>query len=173
MTASFPGEFARLVPRNLVAQKLFSKTFVYVEKHDTFHLQFIDRTGEPFLASSEPIEESTEYDPYLGTDDGDSQFKGIQHSGHFVLSFDGTRAPQMPHLGWRVGKGTSKSPAHRGVDLLLAKPGDILSKSLASVHLFFRFHLRSGFLMVRGGSTKTLVEFRNGDLWERLGYKEE
>ena len=174
MTTVFSGDFARLVPRNQVAQMLFSQTFVYVEKNDTFHLQFIDRTGsEPFPGSGEPVEESTEYETSPDTDTEDPRFKSIQNSGHFVLSFDKNRAPEMPHLGWRVGKGTSKSPVHRGVDLLLAKPGDILSKSLASVHMLFRFNLRSGFLMLRGGSLKASVEFKMGSVWEKLEYKEE
>lgn len=174
MTDSFTGDFARLVPRNHVAQMLFSKTFVHVEKNGKFHLQFIHHTAcEPFLATSEPVEESTEYETHPDTETEDFRFKRMQHSGHFVLSFDKNREPQMPHLGWRVGKGTSKSPANRGVDLLLAKPGDILGKSLASVHMLFRFNMKSGFLMLWGGSPKAPVEFKMGGIWIKLEYNKE
>lgn len=116
MATSFTGDFARLVPRNHVAQMLFSETFVYVDKKDTFHLQFIEHTGsEPFIASSEPVEESTEYETYPDTDTEDPRFQSVPHSGHFILSFDLNRTPEVPHLGWRVGKGTSKSPTNRGL----------------------------------------------------------
>lgn len=173
MAASFNGDFARLVPYNHLAQMLFSETVAYVDKNDTFHLQFINRTvTEPFRKSSEPVEESTEYDTY-DTDTETSRFKNIQHSGHFVLSFTAERAPEMPHLGWRVGKGTGKMSVNRGVDLLLAKPGDILSKSLASIHLLLLFNPKSGFLMLKGASTKAIVEFKTGGMWEKLEYGEQ
>ena len=100
MTTAFSSDFARLVPRDQVAQMLFLQTFVYVEKNDTFHLQLIDRTGsEPFPGSGEPVEESTEHETSPDTDTEESRFKRIQNPGHFVLSFDKNRAPKMPHLG--------------------------------------------------------------------------
>lgn len=146
----------------------------YVDKSDTFHSRFIERTGDRrFRASSEAVEESTEYETYPDTDTENPPFTSIQHTGHFVLLFDDKRAPEMPHLGWRVGKGKSKSPTNRGVDLLLAKSGDILGKSLASTHMLFRFNLGSGFLMLSAGSLKVPAEFKSGGIWEKLEYKEE
>lgn len=173
-TSTFNGDFARLVPRSHLAQLLFSETFVYVEKKDTFHLRFIDRTGrESDPPDTEPLEDSTEYDTYPDTDAEDPRLRSIQHSGHFVLSFNKSRAPSLPNVGWRVGKGTSKSPANRGVDLLLARPRDVLSKPLASMHMLFRFNLKSGFLMLKAASQKSPVEFKIGGAWEKLEYNKE
>lgn len=174
MAASFTGNFARLVPRNRVAQILFSRTVVYVDKNDIFHLRFIDRgVTEQLQVSSEPVEESTDYDTSPDTESEHSLLHSAQHAGHFVLSFQKDRSPEMPHLGWRVGKGTSKSPVNRDVDLLLARPGDIMSRSLASIHMLFIFNPRSGFLMLRAGSTKAPVEFKMGGTWEKLEYNEQ
>ena len=174
MASDFNGDFARLVPRNSLAQVLFSKTWLFVEKNDTFHLQFMTRTGdEPSRASSEPVEESTEYETYPDTDGEDSQLKGMQNSGHFIFSFNEKRAPEMPHLGWRIGRGTSKSISNRNVDLLLAKPRGILSKSLASIHMLIRFNLRSGFLILKGGSPKAPVEIKIGTTWKVLEHGRE
>ena len=36
MADTFNGDFARLVPRNQVAQRLFSATYIYVEENKTF-----------------------------------------------------------------------------------------------------------------------------------------
>lgn len=171
--SNFSGHFARLTPRNHVAQLLFSETFIFVEKNDTFHLRLMDRTGgAPAEESCEAVEESTDYD--TSPDDRTTETtRTIQHTGHFILSFDQNRLPEMPHLGWRVGRGSNKSPANRGVDLLLSRPGDILSKSLASVHMLFRFNPRSGFLMLVGGSSKVEVEYKVHGVWESLGFQEQ
>lgn len=172
MSTAFNGDFARLVPRNYAAQVLFSHTVIYLGKNETFHLRFIE-VIEPFRASSEPVEDSTEYDTDPNTDAEDSRFKSIVQAGHFVLSFHQDRTAEFPHLGWRVGKGSGKSPGNRGVDLLLAKPGDHLSKPLAGIHMVLLFNLRSGFLMLRGGSKKVPVEFKAGGTWEKLEYRED
>ena len=173
-SSGFTGAFAKLVPHNSIAQKLYSKTYIYVKDKDTFHLQFMKCTDEDrSRGSSEPVESSTEYetdqeaDPKGSGPDGDTQF------GHFVLSFDGQRLPEMPHLGWRVGRGTRKCPANRGVDLMLAPPRHKLGKSLASIHLVFRFNRQSGFLMLRGGSPKVPVEYNKNGVWEKLVFKQE
>ncbi len=174
MNNAFNGDFARLVPRNRVAQVLFSDIVVYVEHNETFHLRFIERdVKQSPRTSSEPVEESTEYDTYPETDSEDSRVKTIEQAGHFVLSFHEDRTAELPHLGWRAGKGSGKLPANRGVDLLLAKPGDILSKSLAAIHMVLLFNLRSGFLMLRAGSQKTPIEFKVGGKWEKLEYQEQ
>ncbi len=171
---SFNGDFAKLVPRNHVAQRLFSATRIYVEKNDTFHLQFIDPTDSgPVPTLDQPVESSTDYDTHPDTDIEGSGVNSIQALGHFVLSFHKDRSPAMPRLGWRVGRGNSKSPANRGVDLLLAKPGDNLGRSLASIHMIFRFNLESGFLMLMGGSQKVPVEYNLNGIWEKLEYREE
>ena len=164
MATAFYGNFARLVPRNRVAQRLFSETWLFVDENNTFHLRFMDRTGsERLVGPEEPVESSTEYETAASADDEDSPL----NYGHFVFSFAERRAPEMPHVGWRVGRGAGKLP-NRNVDLLLAKPRDNLGKSLASVHMLFYFNLRSGFLMLKAGSPKASVQFRIGTTWNVL-----
>lgn len=173
MASTFSGDFARLTPSNHVAQRLFSKTFIHVEKNDEFHLRFMSLTDrQPLTASDEPVESSTDYDTHPDSDTEDPGARGTQRFGYFILSFDKERRPEMPHLGWRVGKGTGKF-TNRDVDFLLARPGDFMSKSLAAVHMIFRFNLESGFLMVRGGSAKVSVEYNVSDTWKELKLNEE
>lgn len=173
MADTFNGDFARLVPRNQTAQRLFSATCIYVEENKTFHLRFLQRNNASSkmpTTSDEPVESSTDYDSQL---EGEIEGLQMEDSGYFVLSFDQEREPEFPHLGWRVGRGAGKSPANRGVDLLLSKPGDYLSRSLASIHMIFHFNRRSGLLMLKGGSHKVPVEYRLGDKWVKLEYDEE
>lgn len=173
MADTFNGDFARLVPRNQIAQRLFSATYIYVEENKTFHLRFLqwnDANKEIPTASDEPVESSTDYDSQI---EGEAEGFQIKSSGCFILSFDQEREPEYPHLGWRVGRGAGKSPANRGVDLLLSKPGDSLSRSLAFIHMIFHFNQRSGLLMLKGGSHKVPVEYRLSDKWIKLEYDEE
>lgn len=68
MAETFNGDFARLVPRNQVAQRLFSTTYIYVEENKTFHMRFLQRniiSSEMLIASEEPVESSTDYDSQL------------------------------------------------------------------------------------------------------------
>ena len=174
MAGAFNGDFAILTPRNHLAQLLFSETYVSIEKNDTFHFRFMKRTGSGWRpVSDEPVESSTDYDTHVDTDTEESIDKGIQHTGHFVLSFNGERSPELPHLGWRVGRGTSKLPPNRNVDFLLAKPGDNRGKSLANIHMVFRFNRMSGFLMLKGGSEKVPVEYNINGVWGKLEHEEE
>ncbi|MCJ1402329.1 hypothetical protein MMC11_005549 [Xylographa trunciseda] len=172
MADTFNGDFARLVPRNQNARRLFAATYLYVEKNKTFHMRFLQRnidSNEVPVASDKPVESSTDYDSQL---EGETEGLQIEDSGYFVLSFDGEREPEFPLLGWRVGRGATKSPANRGVDLLLSRPSDQRSRSLASVHMIFYFNRQSGLLMFKGGSHKAPVEYRMGDTWVKLGYDE-
>ena len=169
MADNFNGDFARLVPRNHVAQLLFSETYVYAEKNDTFHFRFMNRTErEPLPVSEEPVESSTDYDSYHESDGGSTQPRGIGNLGHFVFSFNLERSPELPRIGWRVGRGKSKSPSNRDVDMLLAKPGDNLSKTLASMHMLFQFNPLSRLFMLKGGSPKVPVEYSIGGIWRKL-----
>ena len=174
MADNFNGDFARLVPRNHVAQLLFSKTYLYAEKEDTFHFRFMDRAGRGSLPlSKEPVESSTEYDSFHESDIDDTGSRDVQNLGHFVFSFNVERSPELPHIGWRIGRGKSKSPSNRDVDILLAKPGDNLGRTLASIHMIFRFNPLSGLFMLKGGSPKVPVEYSIGGTWGKLEYKEE
>ena len=173
MADTFNGDFARLVPRNQIAQRLFSATYIYVEENKTFHMRFLQRkivSSEMPTAPDEPVESSTDYDSQL---EGGTEGLQMEDSGYFVLSFDQEREPEFPPLGWRVGRGTRKSPENRGVDLLLSRPGDQLSRSLASIHMIFHFNRQSGLLMLKGGSCKAPVEYRLGGKWVELEYDEE
>lgn len=173
-STNFTGDFARLVPRNRIAQILFSKTYIYVKENNTFHIQFMNCADDEQLHHPiEPVESSTDYDTHHDTDTEGSGAKSVTNLGHFILSFDGQRLPQMPHLGWRVGRGASKWLSSRGVDFLLAMPRDSLGKSLASTHMVFRFNRKSGFLMLRGGSPKVPVEYRKNGVWESLEFENE
>ncbi|MCJ1391563.1 hypothetical protein MMC18_004427 [Xylographa bjoerkii] len=169
MADTFNGDFARLIPRNQTALRLFSTMCVYVEENKTFHLRFLQQnnaSSEMPTALDEPVESSTDFDSQL-----EGEGPQTQDSGYFVLSFNPDREPEFPHLGWRVGRGTGKLPANRGVDLLLSRPGTYLSRSLASIHMIFYFK-ESGFLMLKGGSHKVPVEHRSGDKWVKLEYNE-
>ena len=177
MTTGFDGIFAKLVPRNYAAQVSFSEAYNYVDENNTVHLNFMQREDKkPIRASSEPVEDSTEYETYPDTDTATADpriDKTISNLGHFVLSLDRIRAPAMPLLGWRAGRGSSKQ-TDRGVDLLLARPSAISSKSLASVHMLFRFNGRSGFLMLMGGSNKVPVEVKGSNCqWTELNVGEQ
>lgn len=173
MASAVSGDFARLTPSNHVAQRLFSTTFIHVGKNDEFHLRFMDLADRQTLTvSNEPVESSTDYDTHPDSDTEDPGASKIQYLGYFILSFDEEREPEVPHLGWRVGKGSSKF-TNREVDFLLARPGDFMSKSLAAVHMIFRFNPESGFLMVRGGSAKVSLGYKTGDTWKELKLNEE
>jgi len=163
MSSDFAGDFAKLTPRNKIAQGLFSNAHAYVEQNDPFHLSFMKCTpsSEKFPTSDEPVESSTEYDTQPDNDAEGYEAQKLQHSGGFVLSLHKERAPEAPRMGWRAGRGSSKF-VKRNVDLLLAKPGDVMGKSLASVHVILQFHVKSGFLMLQNGSAKVAVEHNIG-----------
>ncbi len=75
----FTGGFAKLVPYNHAAQMLFSRTYIYVEKKDTFHLKFMEQTGREALPTSdEPVESSTDFDSQP-TDEEGSGVESLQH----------------------------------------------------------------------------------------------
>lgn len=80
-------ELEDIVPQSLfillpVAQVLFTETFPYVEKNDSFHLQFMDRTGSELLpALYEPVESSTDYETHPNTDIEGFRANSIPKSG--------------------------------------------------------------------------------------------
>ena len=81
------------------------------------------------------------------------------------------RWPEIPHLGWRTGRGTGKGISNRNVDLLCARPGDGFARSLASVHMIFFFNPRSGLFMLMGGSRKVPVEYKCNGVWTKLEHE--
>lgn len=169
MATKYTGDFARVLPVNQLAKRLFSRCYLYARDKDPFHLNFMVPLpeGQP-VASDEPFESSTDYDSHY-SDDIDESLQW----GSFILSFEESRWPEFPHLGWRFGRGSAKLP-NRGVDMLLAKPRDIASKSLASNHFRLRISEHSGLLMLSPGATKRpSLETNIGGTWGSLGPEQE
>ncbi|KAI9677073.1 MAG: hypothetical protein M1817_006912 [Caeruleum heppii] len=165
MSIGRAGDFARVLPSNQVARRLFSQCYISCLKDDPFHLNFMIPLAEQSAATEEPVESSTEYDSYHST--GADVGNALQW-GYFVLSLEDSRLPEIPPLGWRFGRGASKLP-NRGVDMLLAKPGDIWGKSLASNHFSLRLSNQSGLLMLSCGNAKKLeLETHINGNWEPL-----
>ena len=164
MADQVDGEFARLVPSNQVARRLFSRCFVYSEEQDPFHLQFMIPLASEAQAGEEPLEDSTEYDSYHSSRDDDETLR----SGYFSISFESSHQPHAPPLGWKCGRGAQKLP-NRGVDLLLSRPKDISSKSLAGHHFTLRLSTDVGLLMLECARTKQpQLETHIGGTWEPL-----
>ena len=164
-----PEDFARVLPVNQLARRLFSRCFAFCRKDDPFHLSFmVPLPDEPPTIPDEPVESSTEYESYHSADADES----LQW-GFFALSLEVGRLPEFPHLGWRFGRGARKQP-YRGVDILLAKPGDISSKSLASKHFSLRVSKQSGLLMLQCGDAKNIVlDSHVNGAWEPLATGQE
>ena len=166
MANGFTGDFAKLVPRNYESQTSFSNAYSFAIENDTYYLSFMVSTGKKSLALS-CVEDSTDYDTPPDTDT-----ERMQHSGHYILSLNRERVAEISVHGWKVGRGSARWKKHRGVDLLLAKPRDNLGRSLADVHMVFAFHRTSGFLMLRGGSSKATVDYRTSSGWKSLKFDE-
>jgi len=170
MAVGFNGDFAKFIPFNLNAQNLFSSSSIYAQENDTFHRRLMKTGSEPLLASDEAVESSTDYDTQADTDSEGLGVRSDPNLGLYVLSFNDERAPQFLRL-FRTGRGKG-GVLYRGVDILLARPGDIRGKFLASVHLVFRFNQESGFHMLRG-SPKVPVEINTNGTWKALKFEEE
>ena len=169
MATQYSGDFARVLPFNRLARRLFASCFVYARNEDPFHLNFmVPLPDEQVFADDEPIESSTDYESHFSEDVDESLQWGC-----FVLSFDESRQPEFPPLGWRFGRGSTKL-RNRGVDILLAKPRDIASKSLASCHFRLRISEHSGLLMLScGAKGNVLLEANIGGKWMSLEPKQE
>ncbi|KAI9656460.1 MAG: hypothetical protein M1821_004666 [Bathelium mastoideum] len=111
----------------------------------------------------EPFESSTDYDSHFsGGSDERLQW------GYFALSLEESRGPEFPQLGWRFGRGSARLP-NRGVDMLLARPRESASRSLASQHFRLRISEHSGLLMLCCGAPKRPpLETNVGGKWELL-----
>ncbi len=108
MATEYSGDFARVLPVNQLAKRLFSRCYMYAQDADPFHLNFMVPLphGQP-VANDEPFESSTDYDSHYSDDvDIDETLQW----GSFILSFEESRWPEFPHLGWRFGHGSAKFP---------------------------------------------------------------
>ena len=87
--SKFNGDFAKLKPSNRVVQLLFSRTYVYLEKDDTFHFEFMNRIeSEGFFSSEELVKSFIDYEIHLDIDSEGSNFKSFQNLGHFNFFFN-------------------------------------------------------------------------------------
>lgn len=162
MTVEFSDDFVKFISFNHDAQKLFSRYFIYAQENDTFHRRLINDTGsEPSLTSDEVVESFSDYDTHADIDSEDLEFKSDLNLDYYVLSFNEERVSQFLSL-FRDDREKSEL-SNRDVDLLLTKSSDIRDKFLVSVHLTFRFNLKSGFLMLREESLKVSVEITMND----------
>lgn len=168
----FSGDFAKLIPYNSEARRLFSKALTHMEREgDKYHLQFVGYVGnervEGETVVEEPIESDTDYD----TADT-SQIQRMQSSDHFILSLQDARWPKVLQLGWRAGRGSSRIE-ERNVEFLLAAPRDSNSRYLAHIHMYFRFNRKSGMLMLVAGSSKEPVYYNIAGVWKELMHPSE
>lgn len=158
MIHMFNGDFARLISRNQIAQKLFFAARVYVDEHHIFHMRFVRSNIEAM--SFEFVESSTKYDNL-------KKVKQLR-TDCFVLSFNEKRESEFLKLGWRVGKETKKIKKTHDVNFSLFFSFNFLSESFARMHLMLRFNSRSKLLMLRKNSAKTQIECRTGNEWISL-----
>lgn len=161
-------DFAKLVPVNGPAQKLFSRSVEYMrQQDDTFHLQFIDEDVIDVDANEIAIHDKG--------DDSGTEYHSSSSSeldpnrGHYLLSLRAEKLPGQPAQGWRVGKGSSHASDHN-VDFLMAPPKDSKRKHLAIIHMFFQFNLRSGILMLVAASPERPVLLYTDGEWIALRY---
>ena len=159
-------DFAKLVPVNVAAQQLFSRTVKFMLKQsDSFHLQFIDDAITDKGESSIPHGHGDSSTEYASSSPSDSDIQ----RGHYLLSLQQGKLPSRLAQGWRVGKGNSQAGGSN-VDFLLAPAGDSKRRYLANVHMFFRFNVRSGMLMLVAAHSDRQVHFYVDGEWNALSY---
>lgn len=166
-------EFAKLVPINFSARKLFSRAAKCVRDHpDGFHLGFYQVEQITSELSHTTIDSDTDG---TGTDiEGSMSSPSAQTNedkGHFVLSL-GQDVDVRLLRGWRAGKGT-KTKQCIDVDLLLASPRDPKRSSLARVGFSFRFNPQSGMLMLVAEDMRRPVSYFVKGKWVELRHPAE
>ena len=112
MADIFSGDFARLVPRNHIAQRLFSATCIYIEENKTFDLRFLQRNNagsEMPTALDQPVESSTDYDSQL---EGENEGSQMEDLGYFVLSLN--QDANQSFLTW-AGEWVEEPENHRQI----------------------------------------------------------
>ena len=79
--------------------------------------------------------------------------------GEWKITLDGMALTGSgPNFSLRMGKGSSREGADRGVDLLTTCPGKS-PKGVIKVYAIFRFHKESGYLMLEGVSGRHPVRY--------------
>ncbi|CAF9918132.1 MAG: hypothetical protein GOMPHAMPRED_001431 [Gomphillus americanus] len=157
-------QILHIIPSNQTAKRLFTKCYEHVKSSgDDYHANFMVKLpiAESVL-DAEPVESETDYESISGTDLEEQLFEG-----YYNICVSEESTPQMLRVGWKVGKGHSSSDnKHRMVDILLAKPGDVRSKTLSSV--VCRLYLdQLGILVAhRPKNSKGDIEIKLDDSWE-------
>ena len=155
-----PCVFARLLPNNVAALKAFHE--IVQAKNDgklsSHHAQFLrlGQVGCKILSNDAIIVQCLS--------DSDAEVEDLSRSpstpflrGHFEIRLEDS----LTGTGWRVGKGTSKVPEDRNVDILLLPPPDSRSQEVqqsanktASVNFLIGMNPASGALRLIGACDK-------------------
>lgn len=155
MSIGHADDFARILSLNQVIRCLFSQYYIFCQKDDPFHLNFIvPLSDEQSTAVDKSVEILTEYKSYHNID-ADTDIDESLQWDYFALSLEDSCLSEYPHLGWRFGRDINKQP-NCDIDILLAKSKDLLSKSLANNHFSLRISNQSGLLMFFCGKAKHL-----------------
>ena len=139
-------QIMQIIPDNQTAKKLFTKCYEYTNSTgDDYHAKFMVKLpiAESVL-DAEAVESDTDYESASATD-----FEEQPYEGYYNIAIAEESRRKMVQVGWRIGKGRLASgDKHRMVDILLAKPGDLLSKTLPSIICRLYLHDQLGILVV-------------------------
>ena len=158
-------QIMQIIPDNQTAKKLFTKCYEYTNSTgDDYHAKFMVKLpiAESVL-DAEAVESDTDYESASATD-----FEEQPYEGYYNIAIAEESRRKMVQVGWRIGKGRLASgDTHRMVDILLAKPGDLLSKTLPSIICRLYLHDQLGILVVeRPEKSKGDVKIKLDDSWE-------
>ena len=142
--------FAKLIPLNSDAEEALNELLEY-PRLSSHHRSFIQ--AERGVREEESWPESDTASGSTFTDDCPSSPVEFW-TGHYTLNFQ-----TAPAIGWRVGKGSSKSGGDRGVELMVCRPERASKAGIAALHALIQFHPESGSLMLVGLSDTHPVEY--------------
>lgn len=165
-------QIMQIIPDNQTAKKLFTKCYEYTNSTgDDYHAKFMVKLpiAESVL-DAEAVESDTDYESASAMD-----FEEQPYEGYYNISIAEESQRKMVRVGWNIGKGlTISGDKHRRVDILLAKPGDLLSKTLPGIICKLYLHDQLGILVVeRPEKSKGDVKIKVDDSWESFTPGEE
>ena len=163
---------ARLVPRGEDAEKALDDLVNYkqLSKYHRSHIE-AERTLREADNDEELTSQGTENESQV-TSSRVAQDQDVEMwTGHYILSFDRPSFGTTALLRWRVGRGTSKLPHDRGVDIMVVCPGT-RPKGVTTLHALIQFHPQSGVLMLSGLDDAHPVEYYLENNCLRLGSRE-
>ena len=153
------GAFGRVQPANQAARQAVHKARAYIQEEcNTYHHQFLFvKAPSPLLEVSREDASDSDSDIDQDTDIMSTSRSSFESQSQcldisFTLSFDMLPA----HHSWRIGKGSSKAPQDRGVDLLLVRPGEKEARNFAVVHALIQINPDSGAAVLRAVSKKPI-----------------